>query len=223
MKTLLFTILPVLFLFSSCKKEDSKTNSRESTTYINTKSGSSWTYHEINSSGSTAIESDYTITSTNRDTTINNRSYHIYDLSFGGNRYLNITGKDYFEFDTLPGQNKKPFERLYLKGDASIGTSWTQSEKLMLEGVEIPITITNTIVENSLTKVINGRSYDKVVHVSSKITSLYFPGNALKTDIHSYYAPNYGLIENTTNIELDYLTLKQTFNISTTLKSADLK
>jgi hypothetical protein len=225
MRIILLTALSSLLFISSCKKDENTSEPKpgENTSYINTHSGSSWVYHEINASGATSVESDYTVTSTSRDTTISNRSYHIYNVSFGGNRFLNLSGKEYYEFDTIPGGGSKTFQRLYLKTGATPGSNWTQSETIEVQGVQIPVKITNTIVENSLTRMVNGKNYQNVIHVSTKITSDLIPGTALTTEIHSYYAPNYGLIENTSKLNLNYLGIVEKLDITTTLKSSDLK
>lgn len=216
--------LSVLFLLSSCKKDEKMPdNSQGNMNYVNTTSGSNWLYHEINSSGSTSLESDYTITSTNKDTTISNRSYHIYSVSNNRNRYLNLSGKEYYEFDTIPGGESKTFQRLYLKTGVTPGTSWSQSEKIEVDRIQLPAKITNTIVENSLTRIVNGKSYENVIHVSTTITSDLIPASALTTDINSYYAPNYGLIENTSKLNLNYMGVVEKIDISTMLKSSDLK
>ena len=224
MRTFILLALPALFLFSSCKKEKSTPETPdEKKNYINTSVGSSWLYMEINSSGAAPVQSDYKITSTSSDTMINSKSYHIYSLSYGGSRYLNLSGKEYYEFDTVPGAGIKSFERLYLKSGASVGTSWSQSENLVVDGIQIPMKLTNTIVSTSLVKEVQGKSYEKVIHVKTSITSDLIPSASLTSDINSYYAPNYGLIENTSKLNLDYLGMKEKIDISTTLKSADLK
>ena len=225
MRTFLFVALPCLLLLSSCKKDESGTNtpSQENSNFINTVAGSSWVYHENNSSGATSIESDYTVTSTSKDTSISGKSYHIYNVSYGGNRYLNLSSKDYYEFDTIPGGGSKTFERLYLKTNAAPGISWTQTENIQVEGIQLPAKITNTIVGTSLTRMVNGKNYQNVIHVSTTITSDLLPGTALTTDIHSYYAPNFGLIENTSKLNLNYLGVVEKLDIATTLKSSDLK
>lgn len=224
MRTFILLALPALFLFSSCKKEKSTPETPdEKKNYINTSVGSSWLYMEINSSGAAPVQSDYKITSTSSDTMINSKSYHIYSLSYGGSRYLNLSGKEYYEFDTVPGAGIKSFERLYLKSGASVGTSWSQSENLVVDGIQIPMKLTNTIVSTNLVKEVQGKSYEKVIHVKTSITSDLIPSASLTSDINSYYAPNYGLIENTSKLNLDYLGMKEKIDISTTLKSADLK
>ncbi len=224
MRMYILLAISALFLFSSCKKDKSTSeNKKETTNYMNVVPGSSWHYQEINASGTAPVQSDYTVTSTNRDTTISNKSYHIFTISYGGSRYLNVSGKDYYEFGAFPGAGINSFERLYLKGGATVGTSWSQSEKLMVEGVQIPIKLTNTILSNSLIKMIHGKSYEKVIHVKTTITSELIPAASLITDIHSYFSPNYGIVENTTKINLNYLGVVEKVDISTTLKSTILK
>lgn len=224
MRTFILFALPTLFLFTSCKKENStKETPGENINYINTADGSSWLYQEINSSGSASVQSEYKLTSTVSDTTIYNKSYHMYSLSYGGSRYLNLSGKEYYEFDTVPGNGIKTFERLYLKSSAPVGSMWAQNEILIVDGIQIPIKLTNTIISISLVKVVHGKSYEKVIHVKTTISSDLIPSASLITDINSYYAPNYGLIENTSKLNLDYLGMKEKIDLSTTLKSSDLK
>lgn len=224
MRTYILLAMSAIFLCSSCKKDnDTSENQKETTSYINITPGSSWNYQELNASGTATVQTDYSVTSTNRDTTINNKSYHIYTFSYGGSRYLNLSGKDYFEFGALPGAGVNSFERLYLKSGAAVGTSWSQSENLMVEGVQIPIKLNNTIVENSLVKTVHEKLYEKVIHVKTTITSELIPAASLITDIHSYFSPKYGVIENTSKLNLNYLGIVEKVDISTTLKSADLK
>ena len=224
MRTLFLFLLPAIFLFSSCGKEKStKENPEETKGYVNIAAGSSWQYLEINSSGAAPVQTEFKVTSTAADTTINNKLYHIYNLSYGGNRYLNKSGKDYYEFDKIPGGGSKSFERLYLKSGSPVGASWSQSETLEVEGVQVPVKITNTIISATLVRVVQGKSYDKVIHVKTTITSDLIPAASLTTDINSFFAPNFGLIENTSKLNLDYMGMKEKIDMSTTLVSSDLK
>lgn len=217
--------LPFLFLFASCGKEKAKSNTPpEKLIYQNKAAGSTWKYHEVNASGATAIQSDYTITSSGGDTTIGGKTYHIYNLSFGLNRYLNVQGNDYFEYDTMPGGGTlKNFDRLYLKTEAPSGTTWNQDVTFSIEGIQIPVKVSNTIEESGIKKTLNGTTYENVIHVSTKITSALIPAASLTTNIHSYYAPGYGLLENTSKLNLDYLGMVEKIDMATTLTSAVLK
>ena len=217
--------LPLLFLFAACSKEKSKPEAPPGKLiYLNKTVGSSWKYHEVNASGATAKQSDYTLISSGSDTTVNGKTYHIYNMSYGLNRYLNVQGNEYFEYDTVPGGGTdKIFDRLYLKTEAPGGTNWSQDVTLSVQGIQIPVKVSNTIDEIGLKKTVNGTTYDNVIHVSTKITSALIPAASLITNIHSYYAPGYGLVENTTKLNLDYLGMIEKVDNSTTLTSAVLK
>lgn len=226
MKINILYLLAVILFFSSCKKNNaSDPVPTPQDSYINTNSGSTWAYHETNSSGATPANSDYTITSSAKDTIINNKSYHIYDYSYGGSQYLNISGHNYYQFDSIPGGLGQIFERLYLKDDVAIGVTWDQSLSIPIQGFPIsaPVTITNKIMETGISRTVNGINYTDLIHVSTSISSSVIPEASLTSDIQSYYAKKYGLIENTSVVSVNYLGIVQNINISTKLTSATLK
>jgi hypothetical protein len=222
-KALLF---PVFMLFAvSCKKTPQTSSQGAGGTYLTTSTGSSWNYHQIDSSGSNPVNSDYNVTSTSTDTVINGRSYHIFNTSAGRNQYLNISGNDYYQFDTLPaGIGSAVFERLYLKDNSPVGTQWGQSVTVTVPGIPfpVPVTLTNTISEKGISRTVNGNSYSDVIRVSSTISSSLIPGASLTSSINSYYAKKYGLIENTTIIHLDFTGIIANVNIETKIVSATL-
>lgn len=224
-KNLMFFIAAALI--ASCGKDNTNSPDPGKTgPYINITAGSSWTYHEVNSSGATPTSADYIITSTSNDTTINSKKYHVYNYSYGGSQYLNLSGNDYYQFDTIPGGGGGNVERLYLKDNAAAGTTWSQNFTLIIPGVPIPIplTVTNKIVEKDISRTINNISYSHVIHVSTSLSSaLITPASALTSSIDSYYANNYGLVENTTIVHLDFQGLTKNINIKTQLTSAVLK
>lgn len=224
MKRLLI-IVPVLFLLSACKKENTD-NPPASKPYFNTTSGSTWAYHEVNSSTGNPTSTDFTITSTSSDTTINRKSYHIYSYSYGGSQYLNKTNSDYYEYDSIPGGIGQAVERLYLKDNISNGGTWDQSLSVKIEGFplgNVPVKISNKIVDKGIERTVNGVTYTDVIHVQTTLSSSMVPSSDLTSDIHSYFAPGYGLIENSTNVDLDYLGITQKVQVTTTLTSANLK
>ena len=110
--------------------------------------------------------------------------------------YYNITGNDYYQFQTLPLNNLQ-IQNLYLKDNAGVGTSWSQTLSVTVPGfpTPIPITVTNSITEKNITKTVNGTIYNNVINVKTEITSAGLPAGTIVTDIKSYYAPNVGLIE----------------------------
>lgn len=228
MKTnvLLFFIATIIVISSCGKRDTTPTNPPPSDdTYINTNTGSSWTYHEVDSSTATPQNSDYTVTSTSADTTINSKKYHIYSYSYGGSEYLNLSGHDYYQFDSIPGGLGQVIERLYLKDNLAVNTTWSQNFSVNITGIPFAIqgTLTNKIVETGISKMVNGTNYTSVIHVSTTISSTAIPASDFTSSIDSYYAPNYGLIENSTLVNLDYPGLTENVNIKTQLMSSVLK
>jgi hypothetical protein len=226
MKTNILIFCFAVLLFSACKKDDNgNTPTTQTTTYLNTTSGSSWTYHEINSSGTTPSNTDYTLVSSAKDTSINGKSYHIYNYSYGGNQYLNVTGHDYYQYDSIPGGLNKVFERLYLKDDAAVGTVWKQDLNVNIPGIPlaVPATITNTIAEKGISRNVNGTNYTNVIHVTTTISSSLIPSSSLTSSIDSYYAEKFGLIENSSKVSLNFLGASEEVNVETKLTSAILK
>ena len=225
MKTKFLILALAVLLFSSCEKDDKDESTTETVTYINTNPGSSWTYHETNSSGITPLNTDYTLVSSSTDSSINGKSYHVYNYSYGGSQYLNITGHDYFQYDSIPGGLNQVFDRLYLKDNASVGTTWKQDLSVTVPGVPLPVpaTITNTITEKGISREVNGTTYTNVIHVSTTITSSLIPASALTSAIDSYYAEKYGLIENTSVVSLNFFGTTKNVDVQTKLTSATLK
>ena len=216
----------IIFISISCKKTGSTpAPPSQPDNYYNTAAGSSWNYHAVDNSGSTPAM-DYTVTSTSRDSSINGKSYHVFNNSAGGNQYLNLSGNDYYQFDSLPaGVGAGAIERLYLKDNAAAGNSWSQNLSIMIPGfpLQIPFTITNNIMEKDVTRTVSGTSYANVIHISTTISSSVVPAASLVTNINSYYAPRYGLIENSSIVHLNYLGFTQDVDTQTTLVSAILK
>ncbi len=228
MKTNVFFFCIIALTFTACKKDNTPDNPNppKADTYINTTSGSSWTYHEIDSSGTTPVSSDFTVTSTSKDTSINSRSYHIYNYSYGGSQYLNTSGHDYYQFDSMPGGlGTGVFERLYLKDDAAVGASWKQdfSVTIPVSPFPVPVTVTNNITEKGISRTVNGVNYTDVIHVTTSISSILIPATALSSNINIYYAKKYGLIENNSMVNLNFMGITQSFKSGTKLVSAVLK
>lgn len=223
MKTFVF-FLSVALIFSACKKNDSGSTITTTDVYVNTTAASSWSYQQTDLSG-TNPPSNYTVTSSSNDTTINSRKYHVYNYSYGGSEYLGVDGHDYYQYDSIPVSGGINIERLYLEDNASVGTSWNQNFSLTIPGVPLPVplTVSNNIKERGISRTVNGTTYTNVIHVSTSLTSALIPASSFSSSIDSYYAPKYGLIENTTVINLNYLGLVENINVKTQLMSSDLK
>lgn len=221
------TNLLIFFIATSILASCSKNNSNDTTTndsYINTNTGSTWNYHQIDSSSSSPVVSDYSVTSSSEDTTINSKKYHVYNLSYGGNRYMTVSNNNYYQYDSIPITGGISIERLYLKSDAKVGDPWSQTFTLNIPNAPFPIdlTVDNKILEKGVSRTVNGISYSNVIHVSTTLSNPLIT-TGFTSSIDSYYAPKFGLIESRVLIQLNYLTLRQNVNITTQLMSADLK
>lgn len=218
--------LSIIVIFSACKKNDSGSTGNSSTNvYVNTNAGSSWNYQQIDSSGASPNTSNYTVTSSPNDTTINNRKYHVYSYSYGGSQYLSNSGSDYYQFDSIPVTGGSNIERLYLKDNISVGNTWSQNFNLTIPDFPLPVAlvVTNKIVEKGISMTVNNIAYSDVIHVSTSLSSPLIPPSSFTSSIDSYYAPKFGLIENTSKIHLDYSGLTENVNSKTELMSSDLK
>lgn len=223
MKSKNLFLLLVAVAIASCGKDNTNPSNPTTESYINTNAGSSWTYHSVDSSTATPQSADYTIISTSNDTTINSRKYHIYNYSYGGNQYLNLSGSDYYQFDTVPINGGGSVERIYLKDNLAVGGTWSQTFTLTLQNIPVPVTVTNKIVEKLTSLEVNNIAYNSVIHVSSSISSSLIPPASLTSSIDTYYAQNYGLIKNSTLVNLNYMGFTQNVNTKTQLTSSTLK
>jgi len=220
-------LIAFLFFAASCSKKDTTgTQPSQSENYLTTSSGSTWNYHQVDSSGANPISSDYTVTSTSKDSSINGRNYHVYTNSAGGNQYLNLSGNDYYQYDSLPAAlGAGVFERLYLKDNANVGTSWTQNQNVTVAGfpIAVPVTLTYKIAEKGISRTINNITYTDVIHVSAAISSSLIPAASFTSSVDGYYAKKIGMIESSTLINLNYSGLIEHFNVSIKLMSSSLK
>ena len=231
MKQINLVICAFLLFTVSCSKKSGDMQITPAASYLNTSGGSSWNYHKIDSSHidslhPTPVNSNYTITSTAKDTSINARTYHIYTNSAGGYQYFNLSGNNYYQFDSLPaGLGNAAFEELYLKDNAAVGATWSQTQTVMVTGspAPVPVLLSFSIAEKNISRIVNATNYTNVIHVSATISSSFIPAASLTSSINNYYAPNFGLIESSTKINLNYLGLLENVNLSVKLLNANLK
>ena len=225
MKYNLFCLFILFTGFSACQKGLEGPGDNNTDKYITLTANSTWNYQIVNNRDSAGAAQTFTITSTAKDTMINRKSYHIFNNSAGRNQYISITGHDYFQYDSLPIPAAPAFDHLYLKDDAPVNTSWTHNLNIAIPNVPlaIPIVITNTIREKGISRTVNNKNYSEVIHVQTAITSALIPAASLTTNIDSYYAKKYGLIENSSVIMLNFSGITENIDVKTILLNADLK
>ena len=200
-KLLLASLFSAFFAISCKKSDDPVTPVIEK--YMTLTAGSTWNYELINNTLPTTT-TQYTLTALNRDSSIFGRSYRVFSNSNGPNEYYNITGDyDYYTYRTITsviaaGQRVD----LYLITGQAKGFTWSQNYGFSMGGFPQTLTLTNTIVDKGISKTVNGISYTNVIHIKTVLTSTGLSAGAFTNDINSYYAPNVGLIENTTQAPL---------------------
>ena len=206
MKKIITLLLVISAVVASCKKESSATVATQAT-YMNFTPNSTWNYDVIDNV--TAASLNYTVTSTTKDTLANGRTYHVFTNSAGANEYYNITGNDYFSFQSLPAQlGGTSIQNLYLKDNVAINNSWTQTYTITASGLPLTINLINTVTEKGISKVINAVTYTDVIHVvtaiSVSVLGTPLPTGTLTTDVQSFYAKKYGMIQSKNKISLNY-------------------
>ena len=227
MKKIIFVLTIVSSTFFSCKKDPTPAPVPDATVYMSYTPNSSWNYTVTNNI--TATNLNYTITSTNRDSSINSKAYHVFTNSTGvANEYYNLTGNDYYTFRSLPTTlGGKAIENIYLKDNVAVNASWNQSYSINVSSIPITVNIINTITEKGISRTVNGIAYTDVIHVTTtlQVTALGvpLPAGAVITDIQSYYAKKVGMIESKNKIVVNYAGLNDQVDENTILKSADIK
>ncbi|HMD01285.1 MAG TPA: hypothetical protein VKH37_14090 [Ferruginibacter sp.] len=218
-----FPLFAIFLSLFACKKSDD-TTTPAAEKYMSLTSGSTWNMKVVDNN--LATTTNYTLTSTNRDSTINGKSYHVLtNSSTGINEYYLISGSDYYTFRNLTlATTTTQIEAIYLKDNLSAGGTWSQNYSITVPGfpLAVPVTLSYTIAEKGISRTVNGTAYSNVIHVTTAISSSLIPSANLTSDIHSYYAPKYGLIENTNKVNLNYMGITQNSDTKTTIVSATI-
>ncbi len=219
MKQLLLVNTAVLFLLFSCDNKNIESPAPDK--FMSVTAGSTWEYQSTNNLNNTS--GTYTLTSTNQDTLINNKQFHVYTNSGGtGNEYYNITGNDYFAFRNLGVGTGGSVQTNYLKDNAAVGINWVEIITLPVTGFPsgVPVTLTNTITQKDFTKTVNAKTYTGVIKVTTSLNISGLPAGTITSDIQSFYAPKVGLIESiniiksiTLAIDIDQTTILKVSNI----------
>lgn len=225
-RRLFFGILALCITAVSCKKSNSPVITPSADVYMNVAAGSTWQFALTDNIASKTT--NYTLTSTAKDTTISSRQYHVYtNTPAGTSEYYLISGGDYYTYRDLGvnlGNNK--VEILYLKDNIAAGTNWDQSFSLTVFPPPLPqihATISNTVVDKGISRTVNGVTYSNVIHIKSTLSSSDIPAANLTSDINNYYAPKVGVIETTNKINLNYSGFVQNVDTKLILMSSVLK
>lgn len=219
-KTHLFAII-LCFFAASCDKGNDPAPTPSSEVYMGYAPGNVWTYEETNNTPP-ASSATYTLNSTNKpDTVVNGNPYHIFTRSSdGASEYYYKNGENYYSFRSLPSSvGGANIESLYLKSNVAVNTTWSEVVSLNTPLGPVNITMNYTIKEKGISKSVNNTNYNNVIHVSGTLSAPPPFNTGLTSDIHWYYAPKYGLIQNETKIDHSAASIHVDTNMK--LKSAN--
>ncbi|MBC7423430.1 MAG: hypothetical protein H7334_08275 [Ferruginibacter sp.] len=228
MKKILLAFLAISIAIISCKKDKSIPASATTDNYMPFTANSTWQYKTVNNLMVNNDSVIYTVTSSNRDSTINSKIYHVLTTTNGPNQYRNITGNDYYTFQALPqALGGSAVETIYLKDNIAANGNWSQLYNITASGLPVTINLLNTIAEKGISRTVNGIAYTDVIHVTTTLSvSLLgspLPTGAVITDIQNYYAKKVGMIESKNKISINFTGITNNIDQLTTLQKADIK
>lgn len=228
MKKILLVFFVLTVGIICCKKDKSTPVVSTTDNYISITANSIWQYKTVNNS---IVNNDsvlYTVTSTNMDSNINSKIYHVLTSTNGPNQYRNLTGNDYYTFQALPeALGGNTVETIYLKDNIAANGSWSQLYNITVSGLPVIINLINTVVEKGISRTVNGIAYTDVIHVTTTLSISFFgsplPIGAVITDIQNYYAKKVGMIESKNKISINFSGIINNIDQLTTLKKATIK
>ncbi|RDC62349.1 hypothetical protein [Adhaeribacter pallidiroseus] len=194
LKLYLIWCLVVGTLVSCDKKDDSDPAPAVAQDYLPTTAGSIWTY-----GGS----SPYTLRSTGVTKTTNNKIYYEMETQQGtsvSKSYVLKENGSYTGIGMVPGMGT--LEMTILKDNVPVGQTWEQTTTTSGVGTKF----TYTVVEKNVTKAVEGKTYNNVIHV--KLTYGYNLDDedfglgedfdlgdlGMNIEAHYYFAKGVGLI-----------------------------
>ena len=198
MKKVLFIAILTCFLATSCSKS-SDTPTSVANIYMTLSVGSTWNYENTDIVGG-GIVSNYSLVSTNRDSTVSGSLYHVFTNPGGPNEYYNIADNVYSTYKKIQsklGGTYKLVHYLDLDND-----TWSQNFNIVVNGLGQTLNLANTITEKNVTRTVNSKDYSNVICVKTVYSIPTIGPNYLTGYVKSYYAPKYGLIEDSTNLTI---------------------
>lgn len=199
MKNLMYAIaIAAVITGSSCSKDDD--NPTTPAAYMPKTANSTWNY-TTRSYAPTPATGSYTLTATNKDTTINSKTYRVFTNSGGPNDYYAQVGTDYYQLGSIAALGTQRAEILFLK-DAAAGTTWSETQSVTIPGVPVPVSVpvNYQIVKKGFDTTINGKAFTDVTHVKTVLGAVNlniggFPVPVTQSsNLNFYYARGVGRI-----------------------------
>ena len=199
-----YGVLLLLLVAVSCKKSD-PTPTPLAVKFMSLTAGSTWDYKVTNNPSTTPVATTYTLTASSSDSVANSKTYRVFTSPGRPNEYYNITGNDYYTYRALPASfGGTSIEVLYLKDNLAVNGTWSQITPITVATFPLMLTLNNKIAQKGISRTVNGIVYTDVTDVETTFSIAGIPAfvtYTLTTDIHYYYAPKFGQIENKTKID----------------------
>lgn len=175
---LLFITLFVSLLISSCKKKkgDNKVDDNNVTVedFMSTKPGSYWWYH-TNENNVNYVQA------TGLDSTIQGAKYNYYTAKDTNANYW-ITATYYAKNDNkyinlidLDGSQTNYVPVIIFVDSAKVGDTWTSAHTMKYQGNNVDLQIDGEVIAVGATEVIDGKTYNNVTKVKSKLKGRSIP------------------------------------------------
>jgi hypothetical protein len=204
MKGAFYLVIALTVFFAACTKDNNNGGSTNTTTYQPITAGSTWQY-ELDDK-LTTMKSEFTLTATSKDSSINGRNYTVFTNSSGGNDYYYNDGSNYYQFGGIAGITGNT-ELLYLKSSVAAGSQWEETKTADITGLgSASVKLTYTLVEKIPSLTVETKTYTEVLHVKVQLSNLNvggFPLTIASQDLHFYYAPNIGRIKDQVKLTIN--------------------
>jgi hypothetical protein len=204
MKKIAILTLLSLFLFSSCKKDDTLTP--PSKNYFPASKGSFW---NLNSTAVKTNNGDYTLTATGTTKVINGKTYEVLTTTATvptTESYIRREGSKIFGYaeQTIQG-TKINLDKQIMDNDAVVGTTWETSSPVTINGFTITNIFKSTVTGVGLTRTVNSKVYTDVISI--KEVQSYEIGGAISPfdNTEFYFANGIGGIESKSNFVTSFL------------------
>lgn len=214
-KPILILITIAAVYFSGCKKSSNDPAPGNSDSYLPVTSGTTWTYIDATSGSSETS----TIKMTGSTATFNGKTYYSMtqvSASQGTkNGYYYAANNSYALRAYTPAAGGLVLEIQMGNDKEAVGYSWTTTPTDDGEIEGVPARTVNTIKEKGISKTVNGKKYNDVIH--TQVSLQYDFGGYEEYALYDIYlAKGIGMIETDTSIPGGYLETQ-------TLKSYTIK
>lgn len=158
------------------KKGDNKVDDNNTTVedFMSTKVGSYWWYH-TNEGNVNYVEA------TGKDSVVNGAKYDYYTAKdTNANYWVTATyyaknGNNYINLIDLDGSQKNYVPVIIFVDSAKVGDSWTNTHSMTYQGANVDLLIEGEVIAVGATEIIDGKTYNNVTKVRSKLQGRSIP------------------------------------------------